>query len=177
LWAQLGLWPTESERLFPPKETLRTVPWEAEFVTLVTSRLLRRAANNEYRRFIKVCRFTPFGWSYPVWVMRHSLIVSKRGLTINKNSWKWALMTYIRSFNHLILIGLALFGLSVSSAHAALVTELADVDINGTFYDVTFHTALSFNDLWDGDGNGDFGADGSIFDSAPTFWGTVRMRQ
>ena len=78
---------------------------------------------------------------------------------------------YLRSFKRFILISLALFGLSVSNANAALVTQMLGLDIGGTSYDVTFHSGSSFYTLWDGDQNNVFGSDGSLFDSAPLFWG------
>ncbi len=83
-------------------------------------------------------------------------------------------MFYFHKFNRFILISLALLGLTVSTANAALVTELLNVDIDGSLYDVRFHNAPgdSFYGLWeDGDGDGSFSAVGSLFDSAPTFWG------
>ena len=65
--------------------------------------------------------------------------------------------------------------LLVTSAgvNAALITNLYNLDINGTNYDVTFHTGASdtFNALWDADSDGVFGGPGSLFDAAPTFWG------
>jgi hypothetical protein len=81
-------------------------------------------------------------------------------------------MLYLRSINRFILISRALLGLSVSSVNAALVTQLLGVDVNGSLYDVTFHDA-SFNDLWDGDNDGVFESDGSLFDSQPAFWGNA----
>ncbi len=81
-------------------------------------------------------------------------------------------MSYFRKFNRFILFSLALLGVSVTSANAALVTELLGLDVDGTLYDVTLHTGGDeFIDLWDGDNDGVFEADGSLFDSAPTFWG------
>ena len=82
-------------------------------------------------------------------------------------------MYYFRKFNRFILISLALLGVSVTSANAALVTELLGLDVDGTSYDVRIHTGFNdtFNALWDGDDDDLFGADGSLFDSAPTFWG------
>ncbi len=51
------------------------------------------------------------------------------------------------------------------------VTSITGLSILGTIYDATFHsTQLSFNDLWDGDGDGVFGNDNSVFNAAPTFW-------
>jgi len=55
-------------------------------------------------------------------------------------------MLYLRSFNRFILISLALLGLSVSSASAAVVWNFnngtlfgaENIDVGGTFYDVEF---------------------------------------
>ena len=57
--------------------------------------------------------------------------------------------------------------------NAALITNLSNLDINGTNYDVTFHTGAgdSFNALWDADDDGVFGGGASVFAAAPTFWG------
>jgi hypothetical protein len=52
----------------------------------------------------------------------------------------------------------------------AAPNPIQNLDIGGTLNDVTFHEE-NFNDLWDGDNDGLFGADGSVFDTAPTFWG------
>jgi hypothetical protein len=84
-------------------------------------------------------------------------------------------MHHFRSFNRFILIGLALLGLSVSSAHAALVTGLQNVDIDGTLYDVTFHSRATtrFNQLWAVNGAGSVVLGGTLFDGAPAFWGNV----
>jgi hypothetical protein len=46
LWAQLGLWLTESERQFAPKETLKTESGEAANGTHRTLRKSRWAAEN-----------------------------------------------------------------------------------------------------------------------------------
>jgi hypothetical protein len=82
-------------------------------------------------------------------------------------------MLYLRSFNRFILTCLALLVMGVSTANAALVSQLSGVNVDGTLYDVTFHTDPfdSFNALWDGNDDGLFGVDGSLFDTAPTFWG------
>jgi hypothetical protein len=42
--AQLGLWLTASERLFSPKETLKSVSWEAEIGTHWTPRIFATGA-------------------------------------------------------------------------------------------------------------------------------------
>lgn len=58
------------------------------------------------------------------------------------------------------------------SAHAALITSLSNVNIDGTLYNVTFHAGQSFNDLFDNDGDKSFtDSDGSEFNRAPHFWG------
>jgi len=59
------------------------------------------------------------------------------------------------------------------SANAALVTSISALDIGGTLYDVTFHhsDSITFNDLWDSNGDKTFGNDASVFSTAPTFWG------
>ncbi len=67
-----------------------------------------------------------------------------------------------------LLISAVLFLAGISTASAATVTGLSNLDINGTIYNVTFHTG-SFNDIWDPNGDGVFG-DG-VIDHAPTFWG------
>ena len=59
----------------------------------------------------------------------------------------------------------------VQPAHAALITSISSLDIGGKLYNVTFHSDTSFNALWDADDNGVFGGGGSVFSSAPTFWG------
>jgi hypothetical protein len=56
-------------------------------------------------------------------------------------------------------------------AHAALVTQINGLNIDGQLYDVTFHAGASFNDLWDSNVNQTFGDDTSLFNAAPTFWG------
>ena len=60
-----------------------------------------------------------------------------------------------------------------NSAHAALVSQLLGLDIDGTLYDVTFHTGAgdTFQALWDADNDGVFGGGASVFTAAPTFWG------
>jgi len=56
-------------------------------------------------------------------------------------------------------------------ANAAIIDSISNLDINGTAYDVTFHTnSVSFNDLWDADNDGIFGGGASVFSSQPTFW-------
>jgi hypothetical protein len=80
-------------------------------------------------------------------------------------------MPHFRSFNRYLLISMAMLGMSVSYANAASVSGLQNVDIGGTLYDVTFHSNLSFYELWDGNIDGNFEPDGSVFDGAPTFWG------
>jgi len=56
-------------------------------------------------------------------------------------------------------------------ANAAIIDSISNLDINGTAYDVTFHTgSVSFNDLWDADDDGIFGGGGSVFSTQPTFW-------
>jgi len=79
-------------------------------------------------------------------------------------------MPHFRSFSRGLLISLSLLGLSVSYAHAALVSGLQNVYIDGTFYDVRFHNN-PFRSLWDGDTSGTFENDGSLFHVAPAFWG------
>jgi hypothetical protein len=78
-------------------------------------------------------------------------------------------MHHFRSFNRFILIGLALLGLFVSSAQAALVTEIRGLDVDGTMYDVTFHPGSSFDELWDNHRNNFYG-ELAFYDSAPQFW-------
>lgn len=60
-----------------------------------------------------------------------------------------------------------------ATIQAAQVTSILSLDVDGTFYDVTFHheNGDSFNALWDADNDGVFGGAGSTFDAAPTFWG------
>ena len=60
-----------------------------------------------------------------------------------------------------------------NTAHAALVSQLLGLDIDGTLYDVTFHTdpGDSFMALWDADNDGVFGGGSSVFSTAPLFWG------
>ena len=72
-------------------------------------------------------------------------------------------------------ISLAATALVLStSVNAALITNLSNLDINGTNYDVTFHTGAgdSFNALWDANDDGIFGGGGSTFATAPMFWGS-----
>ena len=59
------------------------------------------------------------------------------------------------------------------TAHAALVTNLNNISIDGALYDVTFHTGTEnkFNSLWDSNGDHVFGNDSSVFNAAPTFFG------
>lgn len=58
------------------------------------------------------------------------------------------------------------------SAHAGLITSLSNLEIDGTHYNVTFNVGQSFNDLFDNDGDGIFNDhDGSVFNTAPLFWG------
>ena len=70
----------------------------------------------------------------------------------------------------------------VSPARAALltydptntyVTSISGLSVDGALYDTTFHLNLSFNELWDADGDGIFGeGDGSVINHAPVFWGS-----
>jgi hypothetical protein len=57
-----------------------------------------------------------------------------------------------------------------STSHAAVINPINNLNIDGTLYDVTFHTGISFNALWDGNDDGVFGGGGSVFSSEPTFW-------
>ena len=70
------------------------------------------------------------------------------------------------------IIALSYF-LSTPYANSATITNLYDLDIGGTLYDVTFHTGNgdTFNALWDFGNDNVFGPDGSTFSTAPTFWG------
>ncbi|MCB1936440.1 MAG: PEP-CTERM sorting domain-containing protein [Nitrosomonas sp.] len=69
---------------------------------------------------------------------------------------------------------LLVISLSSFSAHAVLVTSLSNLDIGGTKYNVTFHSDISFNDLFDKDNDGIFNDnDGSVFNRAPTFFGNI----
>lgn len=68
----------------------------------------------------------------------------------------------------------ALFGIVLcsSSAQAVIINEILGLGIGGTDFDVTFYdSSLSFNDIWDGNGNGIFGDDDSILNRQPVFWG------
>ena len=60
----------------------------------------------------------------------------------------------------------------ISNVSAGLITSITGLDIAGTSYDVTFHSAQSFRQLWDEDGDFIFGeaGDNSVFNEAPTFW-------
>jgi len=60
------------------------------------------------------------------------------------------------------------------SVNAAFVSSISNLEISGSYYDVQFYNtdSYTFNDLWDVDADKVFGeADGSIFNTAPTFWG------
>ncbi len=71
-----------------------------------------------------------------------------------------------------ILPLLVLLSSGISTASGAIVTSLSNLEIAGSYYDVTIHTPGSFNDIWDSDGNGVFGEGGATFiDRAPQFWG------
>jgi len=59
-----------------------------------------------------------------------------------------------------------------NKALAAVMNPISNLNINGTLYNVTFHAwDDTFNDLWDADNDGVFGGGGSVFSTAPTFWG------
>ena len=59
------------------------------------------------------------------------------------------------------------------TAQAAVINPISGLNIGGTLYNVTFHDqpGATFNALWDLNDNGVFGDDGSLFSTAPTFWG------
>jgi hypothetical protein len=57
-----------------------------------------------------------------------------------------------------------------STSQAAVINPINNLNIDGTLYNVTFHTGVSFNALWDGNDDGVFGGGGSVFSSEPTFW-------
>lgn len=64
--------------------------------------------------------------------------------------------------------------LSAYSANSALITNLSNLDIGGTLYDVTFITSNSFNTIFDVDNDLNFGeGDGSLIDRAPIFFGNL----
>ena len=64
--------------------------------------------------------------------------------------------------------------LSAYSANSALITNLSNLDIDGTLYDVTFITSDSFNTIFDVDNDLNFGeGDGSLIDRAPIFFGNL----
>ena len=79
-------------------------------------------------------------------------------------------MLILRSFNRFLLIGLALLGISVTSAKATIFSAIDDLNINGTLYDVTFHPGSSFIELWDANGDFDFSDGGTLGPGGPTFW-------
>ncbi len=57
------------------------------------------------------------------------------------------------------------------SAHSAFITNINNLDIGGTRYNVTFHRFLSFDELFDADGDRAFAdSDGALFNRAPTFF-------
>ena len=66
-----------------------------------------------------------------------------------------------------------------NTAQARLVNQILGLDIGGNLYNVTFHTGAndSFNALWDADNDGVFSGGGSVFSSAPKFWGDVSRAQ
>lgn len=76
-----------------------------------------------------------------------------------------------KAFALSVIVTSATFG-TVVPAHAALVSQLLGLDIDGTLYDVTFHTDSgdSFMALWDADNDGVFGGGSSVFSTAPLFW-------
>jgi len=64
----------------------------------------------------------------------------------------------------------------INTASAAVVTNISNLQIGESYYDVTIHTTGSFNDIWDFDGDGIFGDDdGSRINRAPMFWGSTEM--
>lgn len=83
-------------------------------------------------------------------------------------------MTHLKKITLACALNLAVFA---PASNAALVTNINGLLIDGTLYDVTFHsngggqTGVSFNGLWDGDDNQMFGSDSSTFDTMPTFFG------
>jgi hypothetical protein len=81
-------------------------------------------------------------------------------------------MHHFRQLSRFILIGLALLGLFVSSAQAALVTEIRGLGVFGTMYDVTFHRDSSFDDLWPWywENEGEYNPTMAFNGSAPMFW-------
>jgi hypothetical protein len=56
-----------------------------------------------------------------------------------------------------------------STSLAAVINPINNLNIAGTMYNVTFHTDVSFNALWDGNDDGVFGGGGSVFSSEPDF--------
>ena len=64
-------------------------------------------------------------------------------------------------------------GILTPTTHAAVINPIFGLDIGGTLYDVIFHDQPddSFNELWDADDDGVFSGGGSLFSTAPTFWG------
>ncbi len=61
--------------------------------------------------------------------------------------------------------------LIATNAYSDIINPISGLDIGGTKYDVTFHSGSTFNELWDGDDDGNWGGGGSVFDEPPTFWG------
>lgn len=51
------------------------------------------------------------------------------------------------------------------------VTSISGLNVDGAVYDATFHLNMTFNQIWDSDGDRVFGdADGSLIDHGPMFW-------
>ena len=68
--------------------------------------------------------------------------------------------------------------IATNEVNAAAVSSIYGLDINGTAYDVTFHSLTTFQALWDNDADKTFGDnDGSMFNTAPTFWGDPAMAE
>lgn len=68
--------------------------------------------------------------------------------------------------------------IATNEINAAAVSSIKGLDIGGTTYDVNFHSLTTFQALWDNDGDKTFGdGDGSVFNTAPTFWGDPDMAE
>ncbi len=67
----------------------------------------------------------------------------------------------------ILCIGILSLGL-VSTANSALITNINNLDIDGTSYNVTFHRDITFRDLFDIDDDLIYGeGDGSVINHAP----------
>lgn len=85
----------------------------------------------------------------------------------------------IRKFTHAVVTLVILTASPLQSLAATLhydpstgyVTSITELQVGRSVYDATFHLDLSFNDIWDVDGDGIFGeGDGSVINHAPVFW-------